>query len=101
MHIGELIKRKIAEKGFSFKEVADNMERTPQAIRDMISREHISTDNLLKLSEILEVNLFAYVADSYAFKIDDKEKMVDEVIKRLTALKNHIEEMILEINKFR
>ena len=58
IHIGDYIKGVAAKRGISEAQLAKMISRDPSAISHLYTREHINTDQLWHISNVLEYNFF-------------------------------------------
>lgn len=63
VHIGEEIKKKVLEKGFSGAEVSRKISTTRQNINKIYQRSSIDTSQLLTISIALDYNFFQLYSD--------------------------------------
>jgi hypothetical protein len=67
IHIGSIIRNKVAEKGVLEKQLAQMIERHYTDIPDIFKRKSINTDLLLQISVALDYDFFKEV---YTFYLD-------------------------------
>jgi hypothetical protein len=78
IHIGSIIRTKIAERGFSEVELSKLLHCHPSNVYDMYKRKSINTDLLWKFSIILDYNFFSNI---YGATLDKNlENQKDESI---------------------
>lgn len=58
IHIGNLIGLRLKQLGMTKAEFSRRINRSPQNIHDLLSRESVDTNLLLKISEVLNYNFF-------------------------------------------
>lgn len=61
VHIGNIIRRKLAESPMSIAEFAERINRTRPTVYDIFNRKSIDVDLLLKISEVLDYNFLEEV----------------------------------------
>lgn len=103
LHIGREIEHKYKESGIKLSEFAKRLNTTPRNIYDIFERSDIKTDQLKKISEVLNFNFFllynnstdlikepetAYTSKkvSVVVELDGTEPTLDRWIQRLTAI---------------
>ena len=59
MHIGDLIRRKVAEKGISVVSFAEQLSCTRINVYKMFNRQSLDTELLLRVSKVLEFDFFS------------------------------------------
>lgn len=77
VHIGKIIQEQVAKSSKQHKQVADEINRTPQALRDMFEREHISTDMLMRLKEVLGYDFFKHYVEEENFLMEPEGTYVN------------------------
>lgn len=60
IHIGNLIKKRVEEKGMNKSEFARRINTTSQNVHGIFKRKSIDTALLQKISEVLEFDFFQY-----------------------------------------
>ena len=69
IHIGQIIYRLIKQKGFKAKFVAEQINVSESSLFKIYTRETIDIDKLIRLSVLLETNLFLHYTESKPLKI--------------------------------
>jgi transposase len=64
VHIGKKIKEKVEEMNLSKKEFAEMISRSGTSVHELFRKEYIRTDELERISQILDFNFFSYYAQS-------------------------------------
>lgn len=64
VHIGNKIKEKVEEMNLTKKDFAEMISRSGTGVHELFRREYIRTDELERISEILNFNFFSYYAQS-------------------------------------
>lgn len=100
-HIGHAIERKYKESGMKLSEFARRLNTSPRNIYDIFDREEIKTDQLQRISEVLNYNFFSLfqtveeAALRYStpkqvvcinVELDGQEDTLNQWIERLTAI---------------
>ena len=57
-HIGHEIEKEMRAKGMSAKQLAEKINRTPQAVYDIFKKNHIATDRLAEIQRVLGRDFF-------------------------------------------
>ena len=104
LHIGREIEHKYKESGIKLSEFAKRLNTSPRNIYDIFERSDIKTDQLKKISEVLNYNFFllynksadlikepetSYISSnkvSVVVELDGSESTLDKWIQRLTAI---------------
>lgn len=68
LHIGREIERKYKESGIKLSEFAKRLNTSPRNIYDIFERSEIKTDQLQKISEVLNFNFFSLFQPSRALQ---------------------------------
>jgi hypothetical protein len=108
LHIGREIENKYKESGLKLSEFAKRIHKSPRSIYDLFERSEIKTEQLQKISEVLNFDFFALYRQSDArepessyqtetglqsqkkvsvvVELDGQEATLKAWIKRLTAI---------------
>jgi hypothetical protein len=81
VHIGQIIRQIIIEKGIQYKTVARDMSMTTQGLRNALDKKELHQELIERFMKVLDVNLYEYLARKWenpAYKTP-QEKYVDEV----------------------
>jgi len=111
IHIGQIIYRLIKQKGFKAKFVAEQINVSESSLFKIYTRETIDIDKLIRLSVLLETNLFLHYTESRPLKsifdketaplrlqIEQQQKSLvqkDKRIKELEDMKDTLQKMIM------
>jgi len=82
IHVGKVILRKLKETDMSKSEFARRINKSPQNVQDIFTRESIDTKLLWDISNVLEFNFFTL------FLTDTELKNLADVSKTKDKLKN-------------
>lgn len=63
VHIGELIKQRLAESGLSISDFAAAIHKTRTNVYDIFKRKNVDIELLVAISEILHFDFIAYLHD--------------------------------------
>ena len=111
IHIGQIIYRLIKQKGFKAKFVAEQINVSESSLFKIYTRETIDIDKLIRLSVLLETNLFLHYTESQPLKsifdkgtaplrlqIEQQQKSLvqkDKRINELEDMKDTLQKMIM------
>jgi len=70
IHVGNLIKLRLSQLGMTKAEFARRINKSPQNIHDLLTRESVDTNLLITIGEVLNYNFFKAFID---YKQVDKE----------------------------
>ena len=80
IHIGKVILRKLKETDMSKSEFARRINKSPQNVQDIFTRESIDTKLLWDISKVLEFNLFTlFLTDTELKNLADVSKTKDKL----------------------
>ncbi len=80
IHIGKVILRKLKETDMSKSEFARRINKSPQNVQDIFTRESIDTKLLWDISKVLEFNLFTlFLTDTELKNLAEVSKTKDKV----------------------
>lgn len=94
-NIGEIIKIKIKEKGIPISEFARKINTNRNNVYNIFRRESIDTFLLIKISKVLECNLFDYFSNTIENNNFVAEKKIPYYKKE--DVKNEVEVLLKEI----
>jgi hypothetical protein len=77
LHIGKLIKERLAETGMKKSEFARRINRTSQNVYDIFERKTIDTGLLSSISEILNFNFFEPLANHVILKDHSQQEVME------------------------
>ena len=94
-NIGEIIKIKIKEKGIPISEFARKINTNRNNVYNIFRRESIDTFLLIKISKVLECNLFDYFSNT----IENNNFVAEKTIpyNKKEDVKNEVEVLLKEI----
>ena len=104
IHIGQIIKKRSKEKRISATELAGIINTSKQNVYGIFKRNSVDTEQLLKLSNALDHNLFQYYIDEFEKKTakgkirKSEDTMLENCKKELKSAKKEIE-YLEEINQ--
>jgi hypothetical protein len=100
IHIGTKIKAVVVEKGMSVTEFAKRIHRTRNVVYDIFVRESIDTGLLMKISQVLEHDFFAYYTlKNRGFVAEASEAYSHAIKEELELLKTEVE-LLKELTSF-
>ena len=98
VHIGKVIKKLVKKKGISVTGFADMINYSRRNVYEIFGRETIDTGLLIKISKVLEQNLFLnYISDSDLSELKNSKSTSEELKDILDNLKLEVKK-IKEIN---
>ena len=74
IHIGKLIKQRLAESKLSVSEFANAIHKTRTNVYDIFKRKNVDIDLLVTISEILHFDFIAYLHDATHLAADSSSK---------------------------
>ncbi len=80
VHVGSLVKLRLVQLGMTKAEFARRINKTPQNIHDLLTRESMDTKLLMTISEVLNYNFFkAFMPENKVEKeLKSKRVFLDE-----------------------
>lgn len=72
MHIGSLIRSKVAERGISIVSFAEQLSCTRVNVYKIFDRKSIDTELLLRVSRVLDFDFFRYYSNDLIPPVTDK-----------------------------
>ena len=63
MHVGNIIRQKVIEKGVTIVWLANQMSCTRTNVYKIFERKSIDTDTLVRLSHVLDYDFFRHISD--------------------------------------
>jgi transcriptional regulator with XRE-family HTH domain len=91
IHIGRLIQEQAEARKFSQQELGQRINRSKQNVGDIYKRQSIDSELLLRLSEVLEYDLFSiYYAEEPLQGMRKKE--IEEVTTQVSLLKGTLQQ---------
>ncbi len=80
VHVGSLVKLRLVQLGMTKAEFARRINKTPQNIHDVLTRESMDTKLLMTISEVLNYNFFkAFMPENKVEKeLKSKRVFLDE-----------------------
>ena len=90
IHIGKVILKKLKESGMSKSEFGRRINKSPQNVQDIFTRQSIDTKLLLDISEVLEYSFFTlYLKDADVKQLGEAPQAKD----KLAKLNNKVEKL--------
>jgi plasmid maintenance system antidote protein VapI len=74
IHIGSIIKQKLAESSMTIKEFADNIHCDRTTVYDIFKRKSIDTERLIKISQVLNFDFINEIYLKQPSKISSLQK---------------------------
>lgn len=97
MHIGNKINLLVhSDKKYSKKGLAKHLNKTRQAIYDIIKNPDINTRTLRKIAEYFEVDLSYFIDDSNNFETAQK---LNEGLSKYNSSKKYLEDRVDDLDK--
>jgi hypothetical protein len=94
VHIGNIIKGIVKDKGMPVKAFADNLGFSRRNAYEIFNKTTIDTGLLVKVSKILNKNLFLYyLSDSDLNKIKNDKTTSEELKEILTSIKSEVKRL--------
>jgi plasmid maintenance system antidote protein VapI len=80
VHVGSLVKLRLVQLGMTKAEFARRINKTPQNIHDLLTRESMDTKLLMTISDVLNYNFFkAFMPENKVEKeLKSKRVFLDE-----------------------
>ncbi len=85
IHIGKIIKKLVKKKGISVTGFADQINYSRRNVYEIFERETIDTGLLIKVSKVLEENLFLHYISENDISNFKNSKSTEEELKEILA----------------
>ncbi len=94
IHIGKIIKKLVKSKGISVTDFADKVNYSRRNLYEIFDKETIDTGLLLKISRILEENLFLrYITEKDIIEFKNAKTPAEELKDAVKDLKTEIQKL--------
>ena len=92
VHIGKIIKHLVKSKGISVTNFADKINYSRRNVYEIFDKETIDTGLLIKISKILDYNLFLnYITEAEIIVIKTKNTKSEELMSIILDIKKSVD----------